>query len=90
MITMYGFIPASGLPDVSPYVSKTDCFLRLAGIPFKLETLHQADLTKTPKGKLPVIDDDGTIVSDTALIELTKIIFLAISRRRSMRRCMRI
>jgi len=70
MIRMYGFIPAWGLPDVSPYVSKTDCYLRMSGIPFKLETLHQGDLTKTPKGKLPVIDDDGTIVADTVLIEM--------------------
>jgi glutathione S-transferase len=68
MITMYGYIPAWGLPDVSPYVSKTDLLLRLSDIPHKLVELHQGDLTKTPKGKLPYIDDDGTIVSDTVLI----------------------
>jgi glutathione S-transferase len=70
MIKMYGFIPAWGLPDVSPFVSKTDAYLRMSGIPIKLETLYQGDLTKTPKGKLPVIDDDGVIISDTVLIEL--------------------
>jgi glutathione S-transferase len=70
MITMYGFIPAWGLPDVSPFVSKIDCFMRMAGIPFQLVTLPQGDLTRTPKGKLPVIDDDGVIVSDTVLIEM--------------------
>ncbi len=70
MIKMLGYIPAWGLPDISPFVSKTDLYLRLAGIPFKLETLHQGDLTRTPKGKLPVIDDDGTIVADSVLIEM--------------------
>ena len=70
MIKMYGFIPAWGLPDISPYVSKTDLHLRLAGIPYTLEMLYHGDLTKAPKGKLPFIDDDGTVVSDTALIEI--------------------
>ena len=70
MLKMYGYIPAWGLPDISPFVSKTDLYLRLAGIPYTLETLHQGDLTKTPTGKLPVIDDDGTIVADSVLIEI--------------------
>lgn len=68
MITMYGFIPAWGLPDVSPYVSKTDCYLRMAGIPYKLVRLPNGDLTKTPKGKLPVIEDRGQVIADTNII----------------------
>ena len=70
MIKLFGFIPAWGLPDISPYVSKTDLYLRLAGIPFSLEMLYHGDLTQTSKGKLPFIDDGGTIVSDTVLIEM--------------------
>lgn len=70
MITMYGYLPAWGLSDMSPFVSYTDAYLRMAGIPFKAEILHQGDLTKTPKGKLPwIIDSDGTSVSDTQLIQ---------------------
>jgi isoprene-epoxide---glutathione S-transferase len=57
MITMYGFIPAWGLPDVSPFVSKTDLYMRMAKIPFRLVGWPQGDLTKTPVGKLPVIED---------------------------------
>lgn len=68
MITMYGYIPAWGLPDVSPYVSKTDLLLRLSGLQHELVTLPNGDLSATPKGKLPYIDDDGTVVSDTILI----------------------
>ncbi len=68
MIKMYGYIPAWGLPDVSPYVSKTDLLLRLSGLEHELVTLPNGDLSATPKGKLPYIDDDGIVVSDTILI----------------------
>jgi len=68
MITLYGHIPAWGLVDMSPYVHTIDCYLRMAGIDHELVTLPQGDLTKTPKGKLPFIDDNGTIVADTSFI----------------------
>ncbi|MDB5986215.1 MAG: hypothetical protein JWR16_1268 [Nevskia sp.] len=71
MIKMYGYLPAWGCSDMSPYVSYTDLYMRLAGLPFTVEMLHQGDLTKAPKGKLPfIVDTDGTVVSDTVLIEL--------------------
>jgi len=70
MIKMYGYLPAWGLSDMSPYVSYTDAYLRMSGIPFKAEILYRGDLTATPKGKLPwIIDTDGTNVSDTQLIQ---------------------
>jgi len=68
MITLYGYIPAWGLPDISPYVTKTDCYLRMAGLPYELVTLPGGDLSKTPKGKLPFIEDQGRIVADTSFI----------------------
>lgn len=36
MIKMYGYIPAWGLPDVSPFVSKIDCYLRMMRLPYEL------------------------------------------------------
>jgi glutathione S-transferase len=70
MIKMYGYIPAWGLSDMSPFVSYTDAYLRMSEIPFKAETLYRGDLKATPKGKLPwIIDTDGTSVSDTQLIQ---------------------
>jgi glutathione S-transferase len=70
MIKMFGYLPAWGCSDMSPFVSTTDAYLRMAGFPFEVEILHQGDLTKTPKGKLPyIIDTDGTVVSDSMLIE---------------------
>ena len=68
MIKMYGYIPAWGLPDVSPFVSKIDCYLRMVGLPYELVKLPDGDLTKTPKGKLPVIEDRGKTISDTVFI----------------------
>ena len=70
MIKMYGYLPAWGCSDMSPYVSTTDAYLRMSGLPFEVEILHQGDLTRTPKGKLPfIVDADGTVVSDTVLIQ---------------------
>ena len=36
MIYLYGFAPLWGLVDLSPFVTKVDCYLRLAQIPYKL------------------------------------------------------
>lgn len=70
MIKLYGYLQAWGCSDMSPFVSTTDAYLRMAGLPFEVEILHQGDLTKTPKGKLPfIVDDDGTVVSDSMLIQ---------------------
>ncbi len=68
MITLYGFGPAWGLPDLSPFVVKVDCYLRMAGLPYELVALRPQDLPQTPKGKLPYIDDNGHIVADSSFI----------------------
>jgi len=65
MITMYGHVPAWGIPDMSPFVSAMDLYLRMAEIPYELVV---GDLGIAPKGKLPYIDDDGRIVPDTSFI----------------------
>lgn len=65
MITLYGFGPAFGLPDPSPFVMKVEVLLRMAGLPHRLDV---GGLRKAPKGKLPYIDDDGTIVADSTFI----------------------
>jgi len=70
MIKLYTYLQAWGCSDMSPFVSTTDAYLRMAGLPFETVILPQGDLTKTPKGKLPyIVDDDGTLVSDSLLIE---------------------
>ena len=65
MITLYAFGPGFGLPDPSPFVMKADVLLKMAGMPYRVDL---SGLSRAPKGKLPYIDDDGTIVADSTFI----------------------
>ncbi|MEM5274225.1 glutathione S-transferase C-terminal domain-containing protein [Cupriavidus taiwanensis] len=65
MITLYTFGPAFGLPDASPFVTKAEMLLKLAGLPY---TARPGSLRRAPKGKLPYLDDMGRIVADSTMI----------------------
>jgi glutathione S-transferase len=65
MLKLYGFGPAPGLPDLSPYVVKAMTLLKMAGVDYVVDT---TGFRKAPKGKLPYIDDNGVIVPDSTLI----------------------
>lgn len=65
MITLYSFGRNFGLPDPSPFVTKTEVHLKMSGLPYRTDT---GGFNKAPKGKLPYIDDAGTIVADSSLI----------------------
>ena len=65
MITLYTFGPAFGLPDPSPFVTKAEVLLKMAGQPFQTDT---GSFNKAPKGKLPYIDDDGVRIADSTFI----------------------
>ena len=67
MIKLYGFGKAFGVPDASPFVVKIDLFLKLADIEFEyIGDFNQ--IKKSPKHKLPFIDDNGKKVGDSAFI----------------------
>jgi glutathione S-transferase len=65
MITLYAFGPAFGLPDPSPFVTKAEVLLKMAGQPYRTDV---NGFNKAPKGKLPYIDDDGVRVGDSTFI----------------------
>ncbi|MBI5518012.1 MAG: glutathione S-transferase family protein [Deltaproteobacteria bacterium] len=65
MLTLYTFQGAHGLYDVSPFVTKAATWLRMAGIEF---TAKPGNPRQAPKGKIPYIDHDGTILGDSSLI----------------------
>ncbi|MEO1282059.1 MAG: glutathione S-transferase family protein [Pseudomonadota bacterium] len=65
MITLKNFGPAFGVPDPSPFCLKAEVLLKMSGQPY--ETTY-CDPTKTPKGKAPVIVDNGTTIPDTTFI----------------------
>jgi isoprene-epoxide---glutathione S-transferase len=70
MITVYGYVPAWGLPDISPYVTKLIAYLTFTGLAFehKSQDLSRLDLD-APHGKLPyIIDGDDTKVADSNAI----------------------
>ena len=65
MITLYVFGRRFGLPDPSPFVSKAEILLKLAGLAYRRD---ESGYGKAPKGKLPYINDGGTIVADSTFI----------------------
>jgi glutathione S-transferase len=65
MIKLYGGGSHFGLPDPSPFVVKAEVLLKMAGLPYaKVE----GNFGKAPKGKIPYIDDNGTILGDSTFI----------------------
>lgn len=67
MITLYGFGPAFGMMDASPFVVKVDLYLRIAKLDYNVEG-GVNHLRRSPKGKLPFIEDDNQMIGDSAFI----------------------
>jgi glutathione S-transferase len=65
VITLFTFGPGFGLPDPSPFVTKAELLLKIAGLPYQVDS---KGLSKAPKGKLPYIDDDGERIADSTFI----------------------
>jgi len=65
MITLFGFGPGFGLPEISPFVTKTEVQLKMAGLAYRKE---RAMPPASPKGQLPFIDDAGEVVADSTFI----------------------
>lgn len=66
MIILHQFHPAFGLPNPSPFCMKVETWLRMAGLTYRCD--NRASPLSAPKGKLPWIDDDGTVVADSSFI----------------------
>lgn len=64
-LTLHGFGPVFGLPDASPFVVKAMTLLKIAGLPFTVDTQGYA---KAPKGKLPYLRDGEQVVADSTFI----------------------
>jgi glutathione S-transferase len=65
LITLYGFGPGFGLPEISPFVTKTEVQLKMAGLGYQKE---KARPTASPKGQLPYIEDDAEAIADSTFI----------------------
>jgi glutathione S-transferase len=67
LITLYTFGPLFGLPDPSPFVMKGEMLLKLAKLEYQA---NSRGFVGAPKGKLPYMDDNGTVVADSTLMRL--------------------
>src|SRR3979409_802731 len=65
MIILHGFGPGFGLPEKSPFVTKTQVQLKMAGLAYRKE---KAMPPSSPKGQLPYIVDDGESIADSTFI----------------------
>src|SRR5215831_14144994 len=65
MIILYGFGGGFGLPEISPFVTKTEVQLKMAGLAYRKE---RAMPPASPKGQLPFIEDEGEKVADSTFI----------------------
>lgn len=65
MVTLYQFPPAYGLSSVSPFCTKVELYLRLAGVPHEVKS---GDVRQSPTGKLPTARVGGDLVADSGLI----------------------
>lgn len=54
-----------GAPNLSPFCSKLECYLRMARIPHEVRA---ANMLKAPKGKVPFALVDGRLMGDSQLI----------------------
>ena len=70
MITLFTFGRYFGLPDPSPFVCKAEILLKMAGVAYTANPFatDMKAFNNAPKGKLPYMDDAGTIVTDSTFI----------------------
>lgn len=67
MITLYGFGPFFGLPEASPFVTKTEVQLRMMKLPY-IKQVGARD--QSPKGQLPYLDDGEIRIADSSFIRM--------------------
>ena len=65
MITLYGAGEGFGLPEKSPYVTKTEVQLKLAGLAYRKQPGAREE---TPKGQVPYIDAGDQRIADSTFI----------------------
>src|SRR5262245_60540905 len=65
-IKLFQFPRLFAIPNLSPFCCKLETWLRLAQIPYQV--IDTPDPRKSPKGKLPFIEDAGKRIADTSLI----------------------
>lgn len=63
VITLFQPPAAFGIPCLSPFGTKVETYLRMVDLPYRT---RNGDPRKNPKGKIPWIEDDGRMVTDSS------------------------
>src|SRR3989338_5315260 len=66
MITLYQFPRVWGIPNPSPFCMRVETYLRMTALPYK--SVYVTNPGKSPKGKLPHIEDGDVCMGDSGLI----------------------
>jgi len=64
-ITLFGGGPGFGLPEISPFATKTEVQLKMASLAY---TKERAMPDASPKGQLPFIKDGDALIADSTFI----------------------
>lgn len=67
MITLFAAGAGFGLPEISPYVTKTEVQLMMAGLDYR-KTIGRRETA--PKGQLPWIEDAAQAIGDSTFIRV--------------------
>ena len=67
MLKFYQFERKWGSPNLSPFCCKTETYLRMADIEYKIKMTLPPE---APKGKLPYIEDGDEVLADSGFIAL--------------------
>lgn len=65
MLTLFQLPRGQGTPNLSPFCTKLETYLRMAEIPYQIQV---TDTRKAPKGKVPWIEHEGQRLGDSSLI----------------------
>ena len=65
MITLYCIGQGFGLPEISPYATKAEVQLKIAGLDYR-KAKGWPD--RSPKGQVPYIEDEGELIADSTFI----------------------
>ena len=65
MIVLHTLPGAWELTSLSPFCTKLETWLRMAGLPFEA---RPADPRRAPKGKCPFVESEGCLIGDSQLI----------------------
>ena len=63
MLKLIVYPSSFGEPSASPFCVKAMCLLKLAGLDHEVHETR--DPRKAPKGKLPVLEDNGAVIADS-------------------------